>query len=173
MTTTLTVTDHGTTLDFTYEDALRYHGPQAPGGVAHAYKVLERALGVLGGEGSVERRELVVTTAHGGPGVRDAFELVTRAVTEGRYTVDSSLARRERGNTLALYVFRITYRGASVTLTVWEGFVVDEFITLSRKSDRTAEDESRLTELKQEMADRVMSSPAESVYDVDTGTLPV
>ena len=52
-------------------------------------------------------------------------------------------------NTLALYVFRITYRGASVTLTVREGFVVDEFITLSRKSDRTAEDESRLTELKQ------------------------
>ncbi|KZF15572.1 hypothetical protein, partial [Rhodococcus sp. EPR-134] len=86
---------------------------------------------------------------------------------------DSSLARRERGNALALYVFRITYRGASVTLTVREGFVVDEFITLSRKSDRTAEDESRLTELKQEMADRVMSSPAESVYDVDTGTLPV
>lgn len=50
MTTTLTVTDHGTTLDFTYEDALRYHGPQAPGGVAHAYKVLERALGVFGAE---------------------------------------------------------------------------------------------------------------------------
>lgn len=90
MTDSLIVTDHGTTLDFTYEDALHYHGPQAPGGVAHAYKVLERALGVLGGEGSVERRELVVTTAHGGPGVRDAFELVTRAVTEGRYTVDSS-----------------------------------------------------------------------------------
>ena len=67
MTDSLIVTDHGTTLDFTYEDALHYHGPQAPGGVAHAYKVLERTLGVLGGEGSVERRELVVTTAHGGP----------------------------------------------------------------------------------------------------------
>ena len=36
MTSTLTVTDHGTTLEFTHEDALRYHGPQAPGGVAHA-----------------------------------------------------------------------------------------------------------------------------------------
>jgi hypothetical protein len=98
--------------------------------------------------------------------------LVTRAVTEERYTVDSSLARPERGNTLALYVFRIGYRGASATLTVREGFVVDELITLSRKTDRTAEDESRLTVLKQEMADRVMSSPAESVYDVEIGTLP-
>lgn len=171
MTSTLTVTDHGTTLEFTHEDALRYHGPQAPGGVAHAYKVLERALDVLGGEGSVERRDLVVATAHRGPGVRDAFELVTRAVTEGRYTVDSSLARPERGNTLALYVFRVDYRGASVTLTVREGFVVDEFIALSRKNYRTAEDEARLTVLKQEMADRVMSSPAESVYDVEIGPL--
>jgi len=93
-------------------------------------------------------------------------------VTEGRYTVDSSLARPERGNTLALYVFRVGYRGASATLTVREGFVVDELITLSRKTDRTAEDEARLTVLKQEMADRVMSSPAESVYDVEIGPLP-
>ncbi|MCD2104934.1 hypothetical protein O4214_20675 [Rhodococcus erythropolis] len=172
MTSSLTATDYGTTLDFTYEDALRYHGPQAPGGVAHAYKVLERALGVFGGEGSVERRDLVVATSHAGPGVRDAFELVTRAVTEGRYTVDSSLARPERGNALALYVFRVDCRGATVTLTIREGFVVEEFSTLARKGDRTAEDESRLTVLKQEMADRVMSSPAESVYDVEVDTLP-
>ena len=32
-------------------------------------------------------------TAFGGPGARDAFALVTRAVTEGRYDVDASLAR--------------------------------------------------------------------------------
>lgn len=165
MTSPLTVTDSGTALEFTFADALRYHGPQAPGGVAHAYKVLERAFSILGGTEPIERRELVVTTSHGGPGVRDTFELVTRAVTEGRYTVDSALARPERGNTLAIYVFQIDYRGESVTLIIREGFVVDEFIELVGKADRTEEDNARLVVLKHEMTDRVMGSPAELIYD--------
>lgn len=166
MTNSLTVIDQGTTLDFTFADALRYHGPLAPGGVAHAYKVLERALGVLGQDEHVERRELVVTTSHGGPGVRDTVELVTRAVTEGRYTVDGSLARPERGITLEMYVFQIDYRDESVTLILREGFVVDEFIELSRTPSRSPEAEARLVVLKQEMTDRVMARPADEVYDV-------
>ena len=52
---------------------LRYHGGHSPGGAAIAYKVLERALPELG---ACERREIVVETAFGGPGARDAFELV-------------------------------------------------------------------------------------------------
>lgn len=171
MTSTLTVIDQGTTLDFTFEDALRYHGPQAPGGVAHAYKVLERALGVLGKDAPVERRELVITTSHSGPGVRDTFELVTRGVTEGRYTVDQAYARPERGNTLAQYVFQIDYRGESITLIIREGFVVDEFIELVGKADRTPEENARLVVLKHEMTDRVMASPADKIYDVVPSTV--
>lgn len=171
MTNTLTVIDQGTTLDFTFEDAMRYHGPFAPGGVAHAYKVLERALGVLGKDAPVERRELVITTSHGGPGVRDTFELVTRGVTEGRYTVDQSFARPERGTTLAQYVFQIDYRDESLTLIIREEFVVDEFISLVRKANRTAEENARLIVLKHEMTDRVMASPADEIYDVVPSTV--
>lgn len=171
MTNTLSVIDQGTILDFTFDDALRYHGPLAPGGVAHAYKVIERALGELAVDGPVERRELVITTSHGGPGVRDTFELVTRAVTEGRYTVDKALARPERGNTLAQYVFQIDYRDQSVTLIIREGFVVDEFIELVGKADRTTEEDARLVVLKLEMTDRVMASPADQIYDVVPSTV--
>ena len=67
---------------------MRYHGPGSPGGVAHGFKVLERALPLLAPEGLCERREIVVETAFGGPGARDAFELVTRAVTGDRYHLD-------------------------------------------------------------------------------------
>ncbi|MCJ0907447.1 hypothetical protein [Rhodococcus sp. ARC_M6] len=168
MTDNLTVLDQGKTLEFSFEDALRYHGPLAPGGVAHAYQVLARALEVLSADGPVERRALVVTTAHGGPGVRDTFELVTRGVTEGRYTVNAALARKERGTTLANYVFQIEYRNTAITVVIRDdGFVVDEYISLSRVANRTPEQEARLVVVKQEMADRVMAQPAAQVYDVE------
>src|SRR3954447_26103816 len=77
----LVVVDDGRRLAFSFADLMRYHGPGSPGGVAHAFKVMERALPLLDPAGPVERREVLVETAFGGPGARDAFELVTRAVT--------------------------------------------------------------------------------------------
>src|SRR3954465_4977593 len=93
----LGVGGRGRRLAFTFADLMRYHGPASPGGVAHAFKVLERALPLLAPGGAVERREGVGDTAFGGPGARDAFELVLRAVTGERYRVDPALARPELG----------------------------------------------------------------------------
>ena len=161
----LNLVDAGVPASFTFADMLRYHGPRSPGGVAHAFKVLERALPLLAPDAPPERRELVVRTAFGGPGARDAFELVTRAVTEGRYTVDPALARPERGRTLERFVFHLAYRDRSVTLIAREGTVPDELIELVRAADRSAGQEARLVAVKQEMADRVMASAAADVYD--------
>jgi hypothetical protein len=169
MGSAIVVNDHEQAIAFSFEDMMRYHGPGSPGGVAHAFKVLERALPLLDPDGIPQRRELTVQTAFGGPGARDAFELVTRAVTEERYVVDPGLERAERGRALARFVFRLGYRDRAVTLTVREGYVTDEFIDLARTPDRTPEQESRLTTLKREMAERVMSSAAAEVYDVHGG----
>ena len=35
--------DQGRPVAFSFEDMIGYHGPGSPGGVAHAFKVLERA----------------------------------------------------------------------------------------------------------------------------------
>jgi len=117
-----------------------------------------------------ERREIMVRTAFGGPGARDAFECVTRAVSEDRFVVDSTLERPERGRTLERFVFRLAYRDRTVTLAVREGYVTDEFIELARKEGRTAEETARLDLLKAEMATRVMAVPAVDVYDVTDST---
>jgi hypothetical protein len=147
---------------------MKYHGPGSPGGVAHAFKVLERALPLLEPAGPPERREIVVRTPFGGPGARDAFELVTRAVTEDRFIRDPALARPERGVTLERFVFRLAYRDRSVLLVVREGYVPDELIALVRQPQRTADEERRLEVVKREMADLVMGAPAAEVYDVVT-----
>jgi len=165
MTSTIEVADRGRLITFSFEDLLKYHGPGSPGGVAHAFKVLEHALPLLDPDVPCERREIVVGTAFEGPGARDAFEMVTRAVTGDRFRTDPALARPERGRALERFVFRLGYRDRQVTLAVREGFVTDEFIDLARTEKRTADQEKRLDALKLEMADRVMARPASEVYD--------
>jgi hypothetical protein len=167
MTGAIEVVEGGQRLAFSFEDLMRYHGPGSPGGVAHAFKVLERALPLLSPDRPCERREIVVETAFGGPGARDAFEMVTRAVTGDRFRVDASLARPERGRALERFVFRIRYRGRETTLALREGFVSAEFIDLARTEQRSTEQERRLDALKREMAERVMTRPASEVYDTE------
>ena len=160
----ISLLDQGRPVAFSFEDMLRYHGPGSPGGVAHAFKVLERALPLLAADGPPERRMITVRTAFGGPGARDAFELATRAVTEGRYEIDPSLARPERGRALERFVFRLGHGDRTATLILNEGYVTDEFIALTRREDRTPEEERRLARWKLEMAERVMAAAAEEVY---------
>lgn len=167
MTATIDVLDRGRLLAFSLEDLLKYHGPGSPGGVAQAFKLLERGLALLSPDGPPERREIAIRTAFGGPGARDAIELVTRAVTGDRYVVDASLARPERGRAMERFVFELTYRDRSATLFVREGIVPDEFIALARTDPRSDEQEQRFATLKLEMVERVMGLPAEEVYDVD------
>ena len=159
----LEVAERGAVLRFSFEDVLRYHGGNSPGGAAIAYQVLARALPELGG---CERRAIVVETAFGGPGARDAFELVTRAVSDGRYRVADELARPERGRVLERFAWRLSGGGRMVDLLLREGFADEEFIDLARTPERDAAQEARLTELKRALAERVLARPADEVVEL-------
>ncbi|MFB9949158.1 hypothetical protein ACFFP0_09885 [Rhizobium puerariae] len=165
MTDTIDVLEDGKPLSYGFADLMHYHGFGFPGGVAHAFKAMQRALPLISPEGPPERREISIRTAFRGPGGRDAFEIVTRCLTEGRYTVDPALDRPERGDILQRYVFEFTYRERTVTVQLREGHVREEFIRLGQKQGRTADEEERLTYLKQEMADRLLAAPAEQIYE--------
>ena len=167
MSDTIEVLDEGHPLAFTFEEMLRYSGPGSPGGVALGFKLMERAFPLLDPATPVERREVSIDAGFRGPGARDACELVTRGLTDGRYVVDAAVERPERGRTLQTYAFRVTYRGQTVSLLIREGIVTDEFVVLAQKPDRTAWEEDHLTDLKQELADRLMGRPADEVFDVE------
>ncbi len=143
-----------------------YNGGGSPGGVAHAYKVFELALPLLDSRRPVERRAITVETAFGGPGARDAFELVTRAVSEGRFTVDPTLTRPKKGRARERFVFRLRYRECSVTVALREGFVTEGFIDLARQENPTIHEQKRLAAMKADMAASVMSAAAADVYEV-------
>lgn len=161
------ILEQGTRFSYTFEAMLNYHGIGYPGGVAHGFKVMQRAFPLLDDGKLLERREISIVTAFPGPGGRDAFELVTRCVTDGRYHVDKALpeAANELESPGGRYYFRLSYRGKSAVITIRPGFVRDEFIQMARKKDRTPEEEHILAGMKREMADRLMAAKAEDIYN--------
>ena len=165
MTASVELQDQGTPVRFSFEEMLRYSGPDSPGGVALGFKLMEQAFALLEPDKLVERREVVVHTAFRGPGVRDACELVTRALTDGRYVIDPALGRPERGDTLRTFAFKVIYRDHTVSLLLREGFVTDEFGRLAQSSELTAEEQERFAAMKQELADQLMASDAGDVFD--------
>jgi hypothetical protein len=163
---TILVEEGGQLLEFSYTDMLCYAGPYSPAGVASAFKVMQRAFAALSPNQPPQRRSIVIRTAFQGPGARDGFEAVTRAVTDGRYTVDLALTRPDRGRLLQSFVFQVTIGGRTATLLLRKGFVTAEFIDLAGKSDRSQAEEAHLDQLKADLAQRLLDAPAEDVYDV-------
>lgn len=165
MTEALVVEERGRTITFTFDDMMRYHGPHSPAGVAIAFKVMLHAFTVLSPGGPPQRRAVTVRTAFRGPGARDGFEAVTRAVSDGRYVVDRSMVRTDRGRLLEDFVFVVAVGERTATLLLQDGFVTDEFIDLARTEDRSDAQEKRLDELKAQLAQRVLSAKSEDLFD--------
>jgi hypothetical protein len=169
MDETILVQERGQLLEFSFSDMLCYAGPYSPAGVANAFKAMQRAFALLSPNQPPQRRSIAIRTAFQGPGARDGFEAVTRAVTDGRYTIDLTLARPDRGRLLQSFVFRITTGGRTVTLLLRHGFVTGEFIDLAGKPDRARAEETRLDGLKAQLAQRILAAPAEDVYEIYDG----
>ena len=167
MADTIIVQESGQRITFTFDDVMRYHGVHSPGGVAVAFKAMQRGFAILSAEEPPPRREVVVRTAFRGPGARDCFEAVTRAVSDNRYTVDRTLVRTDRGRLIEDFVFELTVGGRTVTLLLRDGYVTAEFIDLARTERRTEVQEEHLDELKARLARHVISTPAADVFDVE------
>ncbi|WP_051556212.1 hypothetical protein [Nitratireductor aquibiodomus] len=92
---------------------------------------------------------------------------MTRALTDGRLTVDRSTGGRgvisaPRGP----YVFRFGYRDRTAKATIKPGHVREEFVMLGAKKDKSPGEVARHEALKPEMANRLLPLPAEEIYDV-------
>jgi hypothetical protein len=166
VTEVVTVTERGRELAFGFEDMNRYHGGGSPAGVATAFKVLQRAFSVLSPAAPPLRRSVVIRTAFRGPGARDGFEAVTRAVSDDRFAVDRTLLRSDLGRLREDFVFAVSIGGEPVVLALREGFVTDEFLDLARTADRTAEQEAHLDGLKRQLAEHLLATPADQIYDL-------
>jgi hypothetical protein len=164
--TTLEVLDHGDPISISFDDLLKYHGRSSIAGVAHAFKAMERAFALLSPQQPPARWEITVESGFPGGGARDAFEMVTRSVTDDRYQLaadaDSFDAPEAPGGR---FFFRLGYRDAVAELVLRPGHVSEEFLVLACRDAPTPAEADRAQQLKEEMAERLMSLPADEVYD--------
>jgi hypothetical protein len=167
MDETILVQELGQLLEFSYTDMLCYAGPYSPAGVAIALKVMQRAFAALSPNQPPPRRSVVIRTAFQGPGARDGFEAVTRAVTDGRYIIEPTLARPDRGRLLQRFVFQVSIKSRAATLLMRPGFITAEFFELAGKAERDHAEEAHLDELKRQLAYRILAASAEDVYELD------
>lgn len=166
----LTVHENGRPIEYAYADLVKYHGHGYLGGVALAFKALQRGLPLLADGQPPERSEIALDTAFPGPGGRDGFEMVTRMVSGGRYAVAFAIAGADVPKSpTGSYFFRFKYRGRAVDLALRPGIVREEFLRLARQDKLDAQEKARLEELKADMAERLMAQPAEALFDVKLG----
>ncbi|HEV2766551.1 MAG TPA: hypothetical protein VGV63_02445 [Acidimicrobiales bacterium] len=166
--TTLVVLDQGESISISFDDLLKYHGRSSIAGVAHAFKAMERAFPLLSRGGPPERYDITVESGFPGGGARDAFEMVTRAVTGDRYRLASEPAGVEAPEAPGgHFFFRLGYRGTVVDLVARAGLVPEGFVQLACREAPTPAEAARAQQLKEEMAERLLSLPADDVYDAD------
>jgi hypothetical protein len=164
--TTLVVLDQGESISISFEELLKYHGRSSIAGVAHAFKAMERAFPLLSPDQPPERHDITVESGFPGGGARDAFEMVTRAVTGDRFRVTSEPPQTEAPEAPGgHFFFRLGYRGAAVELVARAGLVPEEFLQFACKEGPTPDEAARAQQLKEEMAERLLGLPADQVYD--------
>lgn len=152
-------------------DAVRaYHGHGALAMLALVFQGQRGALPLLEADGlPVPRHELRVVSGHPGPGVRDALEFVTRAVTRGCYEIDLSLpqARYSAGRDKS-YSFQLIRGTRKVHAVLREGVLPDEFFALL--GDTSVQGRQRHAQLRKEIAERVLLTPPQALFDFTVQT---
>lgn len=135
-----------------------YHGQSALAMAAIVFQAQRAAFAVLSPETIPARRDISIVSGHPGPGVRDAFEFVTRAVTRGAYSVDRTLldARFVPGHDIS-YSFRISVGERTVEMALLPGVLPERFFELVFTRDRTTAQEHELSALKRSIAEDVLA----------------
>jgi hypothetical protein len=142
-----------------------YHGQSALAMAAIVFQAQRAAFALLSPEAMPARRDISIVSGHPGPGVRDAFEAVTRAVTRGAYVVDRSLpgARLAPGHDIS-YSFRITLGQRTAELALRPGVLPERFFELVFAKNRTAAQERELSALKRSVAEDVLAKEPDTLF---------
>lgn len=132
---TLKVMDHGDILELSFDDLKKFHGTISICGLTVSFKVMQAAWEALAAGAPIPRAELSVATAFPGPGARDGFEMVMRAVTREKYWIETNVTPSDQIAEAAkgAYFFRITGNKRIVTLGLKPDMVPSEFVPLRRR----------------------------------------
>jgi len=147
-------------------DALAaYHGQAALAMLAITFQGLRATLPILSPREPAHRAAISVLSGHPGPGVRDAFEFVTRAVTRGAYIVDRTLSESRLNPEADLsYSFVILLDGRSARAALKAGILPARFFELIAIKDKTDSDRAEFSLLKRTIAVRALEEDPATLF---------
>jgi hypothetical protein len=174
LTAPLLVRDGRDVLAIGFDDVVKYHGRATMGALAVAYRVMHVAFAALSPGAPVERRAVSVLTAFPVDGAADAFEMVTRCRSDGRYQVDTKIdAACARLAPAGRLFFQFSTPDNAVAFGVPEELVAEEHVDmfhanhLVRKYTQTGLEGAhgvRLEEIKLTFANKVFTLPDEQLF---------
>lgn len=139
--------------------------------IAVGFRIVQVALAELFGDETPPRRSVSVLSGHAGPGFRDAFEYVTRAVTRGVYRVDTNYPKGQYDpHRPQSYAFVVTAEsGPTVEVVLKEHFLPLAFYDYMKKGRDgmvTAADREAFDALKLELAEKALAAPTHELLEV-------
>ncbi len=164
----LAILDGGRLELLDYDGLLQFHLGSAIWGATVAFRALQRAAPCLSATSLWDRRSLMATSAHPGPGVRDAFEYVTRCVSRGRYRLTHPQQEGQCHKDMQ-YAWWIDDGTRTVSVSLREGFVPAEFFGLVDRIETPTEqpgDKEQFEQLKVELTKRVLVESLDDLFHV-------
>lgn len=170
----LKIFDDGRLQRLDYDGLLRFQQGNATWGAAVAFRALQQAGRCFSQPTLWERRQLTVTSAHPGPGVRDAVEYVTRCVSRGRYhlTQPEQAGQCHKGMQFAWWVSNGI---KTVSVQLREGFVPEDFFVLVDRIDTPLEqssDRGQLEHMKAQLTHQLWREPLDTLFQVTDAMHP-
>jgi len=168
---TLAYKDVDGPIEISFDDLKKYHGTRSLCGLSVGYTVLGAAWESLSDGEPLDRNDIKVETAFGGPGGRDAVEMVTRAVSREAFKLvadkqpDENIAEAAKG----AYWYRITANGKAVELGLKPDILPTDFVKLRRillAGDATAEQAATFRGLQFELSKRLLSMDPLNAFNV-------
>lgn len=154
-------------VDIRFPALVAYHGQSALAMLAITFQGLRAALARLAPDTPPLRADMSVVSGHPGPGVRDAFEFVTRASTRGVYTVDRLLPKaRLNPKSNISYSFRLTLKDRTVEGALRAGVLPQRFFDLFELVARDPAYGAELSALKRSIAVYALKALPESLFEI-------
>jgi hypothetical protein len=152
-------------IEIGFDAVAAYHGQAALAMLAVTFQGLRATFAKLSPTDAPRRNSLSVVSGHPGPGVRDAFEFVTRVVTRNAYIVDRSLpeARLNPHGDMS-YSFRISLDGNTVQAVLRDNVLPARFFEVGSIKEKSASEAAEYSALKREIAARVLASEPETLF---------
>jgi hypothetical protein len=155
-------------ITITYEEMCKYHGKDFLGGVALAFKVLELAFRKLMDGTPPERSMIRLILGFSPPGVMDAMEYATRAISQHRIIIDPNIGIGPK-STSGSYYFEVHYGLKKITMWLKEGLLPKDFFDLATKGlsgVATADELKRWHDYKVQLGATIIAKDPEEVLEI-------